>query len=112
MQLRHQRPAKKVPGSANALHEKWKDLYPRRYPPWVYDELKNTCGIIRDSDSRSGCGQSTAPVRGSGEILVKATSTTPIGSLNPKGPELLMPDLLTFYKLKFTTVLKAGHLGR
>ena len=72
------RPYEKVPGSANALHEKWKKICIRELSGpslGMMNFTKNIRGIIRDFDSLERLDIQKPRVGIVGEILVKFSPT-------------------------------------
>jgi predicted CoA-substrate-specific enzyme activase len=113
------RPYEAVPGSANALHEKWKEK--------VIDFLGNTkllshrkyrkmCReIIRDFDNLPMTDEKKPRVGVVGEILVKflpAANNYIVDLLEAEGAEAVVPDLTDFLLYCcYNTNFKADYLG-
>ncbi len=102
------RPYEAVPGSANAMHEKWKkicqDFLSGRYPS--RRRFKKICqDIIRDFDRNIGLSDVKKPRVGIvGEILVKflpAANNYLVELLESEGAEAVVPDLLDFLLYSF-----------
>jgi len=112
------RPYEAVPGSANAMHEKWKIIctdfvsngYPRR------SKFKKICReIIEDFDNLPMLDIQKPRVGVVGEILVKflpAANNYLVDLLEREGAEAVVPDLLDFFLYSFyNSNFKASHLG-
>ena len=116
--LYRMRPYEKVPGSANALHEKWAKI--------CVDSLtgkrksnfkKNIQGIIRDFDALPIDETLKKPRVGIvGEILVKFSPSANnylVDLLEAEGAEAVMPDLLDFFLYCFYNAnFKRDFLGK
>lgn len=96
------RPYEKVPGSVNALHEKWKDICIRQL---TKDKVnmrefnKNIRGIVKDFDEIELLDIKKPRVGIVGEILVKflpAANNYLVDLLEAEGAEAVMPDLMGF----------------
>jgi len=105
------RPYEAVPGSANALHEKWKKICIKalsKRQPAMMEFAKNVRGIIRDFDNLERLDIV-------GEILVKFSplaNNHVVELLESEGAETVMPDLLDFLLYCFyNSNFKAEHLG-
>lgn len=113
------RPYEAVPGSTNALHEKWKQeviafisqkktLSHRRF-------LKMCRAIIRDFDRLERLDIKKPRVGIVGEILVKfhpSANNHLVDLLEEEGAEAVVPDLTDFLLYCFyNTAFKADHLG-
>ena len=112
------RPYEKVPGSANALHEKWKKICIRELSGpslGMMNFTKNIRGIIRDFDSLERLDIQKPRVGIVGEILVKFSPTANnhiVELLESEGAEAVMPDLMDFLLYCFyNSNFKASHLG-
>ena len=112
------RPYEKVKGSANALHEKWKEICIKSLTKSGINNSefkKNIKGIIRDFDSLELTDEVKPRVGIVGEILVKflpAANNHLVELLEQEGAEAVMPDLLDFLLYSFyNTNFKAEHLG-
>ena len=101
------RPYEKVPGSANALYEKWsaraevalKSVSPRKY----HKLLKN---IIKEFDELPLLPVKKPRVGVVGEILVKFHPTANnkiVETIEAEGAECVMPDLADFFFYTFST---------
>lgn len=112
------RPYELVPGSANALHEKWKekliaDL--KGKASWSTFK-KNIRGIVKDFDELPRVEGLVKPRVGIvGEILVKflpAANNYLVELLESEGAEAVVPDLLDFFMYcSYNTNFKAEYLG-
>ena len=113
------RPYEVTPGSAEALHEKWKKecirfvtkKYTRR------SEFKRLCrGIIHDFDTLPMKEEQKPRVGVVGEILVKflpAANNYLVDLLEKEGAEAVVPDLLDFFLYCFyNSNFKAEKLGK
>ena len=111
------RPYEKVPGSVNALHEKWKKICIEAVKHPKKGELKkNIRGIIKDFDEIALNETQTKPKVGIvGEILVKylpAANNYIVDLLEAEGAEAVCPDMLDFFMYSaYDSVFKADHLG-
>ncbi len=113
------RPYESMPGSANALHEKWKQqctafLTTKKIPS--HRKFKQYCReIIRDFDSLPMTEEVKPKVGIVGEILVKflpAANNYLVDLLEAEGAEAVMPDLTDFLLYCFYNMnFKAEHLG-
>lgn len=113
------RPYEAVPGSANALHEKWKQkcigfVSAKQRPS--HRKFKRYCReIIRDFDNLPMTDIRKPRVGVVGEILVKflpAANNYLIDLLEAEGAEAVMPDLTDFLLYCFYNQnFKAKHLG-
>ena len=112
------RPYEKVPGSVNALHEKWKQvcieavIHPKRS-----EFHKNIRGIIKDFDAIELRDDVKKPKVGIvGEILVKylpAANNYIVKLLEEEGAEAVCPDMLDFFMYSaYNNIFKAEHLGK
>ena len=95
------RPYEKVPGSANALHEKWKNICLDSMIGKGKNSFKqNVKGIIHDFDNLPLDETIKKPRVGIvGEILVKFSPSANnylVDLLESEGAEAVMPDLLDF----------------
>lgn len=113
------RPYEAVPGSANALHEKWKqkciDFVSARQRP-SHRKFKRYCReIIRDFDNLPITDIRKPKVGIVGEILVKflpAANNYLVELLEAEGAEAVMPDLTDFLLYCFYNQnFKAKYLG-
>jgi predicted nucleotide-binding protein (sugar kinase/HSP70/actin superfamily) len=113
------RPYEKIPGSANRLHEKWKEdviaFLTRNTIPTHYKFRKMCRQIIRDFDTLPLLDIKKPRVGVVGEILVKFSplaNNYVVDLLEAEGAEAVVPDLTdfllyTFYNNRF----KVAHLG-
>ena len=114
------RPYEKVPGSANALHEKWKKeviSFVSQTHVLSHRKYKKLCReIIRDFDRLPLTDERKPRVGIVGEILVKfhpAANNHLVDLLESEGAQAVVPDLTdfllyTFYNQNFQT----EHLGK
>ena len=113
----HTRPYEKVPGSVNALHEKWKKRCIEAVQKPKQSELKKIVrGIIKDFDEIELDETKKKPRVGIvGEILVKflpAANNYVVNLLEEEGAEAVCPDMLDFFMYSaFDSVFKSEHLG-
>lgn len=112
------RPYEKEPGSANALHLKWKERCIRslsKRTPSMMEFNRNVRGIIRDFDALPRTGQVKPKVGIVGEILVKFSPLANnhiVELLESEGAEAVMPDLMDFLLYCFyNSNFKADCLG-
>lgn len=112
------RPYEKTPGSANALHEKWKKICIRsldRKGFSMREFNRNLRGIIQDFDNLPLFDVKKPRVGIVGEILVKFLPTANnqiVDLLEREGAEAVMPDLLDFLLYCFyNSNFKAEKLG-
>ena len=112
------RPYEKVPGSANALHEKWKKICNKSLAtrnPGIMEFTKNIRGIIRDFDKLERLDIKKPRVGIVGEILVKFSPMANnhiVDLLEAEGAEAVMPDLMDFLLYCFyNNNFKAENLG-
>ena len=112
------RPYEAVPGSADALHEKWKKICIRalsKRQPAMMEFARNIRGIIRDFDNLNRLDIKKPKVGIVGEILVKFSplaNNHVVELLESEGAEAVMPDLLDFLLYCFyNSNFKAEHLG-
>lgn len=112
------RPYEKEPGSANALHEKWKAkciASLTKKNPSMIEFGRNIRGIIRDFDALPLLDIKKPRVGIVGEILVKflpAANNHLVDLLEAEGAEAVMPDLLDFFLYCFYNAnFKAENLG-
>ena len=118
--LYRMRPYEAEPGSANALHEKWKktcqDFLTQKSTP--YHRFVKICrGIIEDFDHLPIREDLKKPRVGVvGEILVKFSPSANnhlVDLLEAEGAEAVVPDLLDFLLYCFkNTEFKANFLGK
>ena len=116
--LYHMRPYEAVPGSANALHDKWaKKCKESLAKPAINNSefKKNLRGIIRDFDNLDITDEVKPKVGIVGEILVKflpAANNNVVDLLEKEGAEAVMPDLLDFFLYCFyDNLFKVENLG-
>ena len=101
------RPYEAVPGSANALHEKWKkrciEFCSKGFPsPWKFKKMCED--IIREFDELPRVDVKKPKVGIVGEILVKfspVANNELVNLLEAEGAEAVMPDLLDFLLYSF-----------
>ena len=112
------RPYEAKPGSANALHEKWKAICIQslaKRSPSMQEFNRNICGIIRDFDELPRRNVVKPRVGIVGEILVKFSplaNNHVVDLLESEGAEAVMPDLLDFLLYCFyNSNFKADNLG-
>ena len=110
------RPYEAKPGSANALHGKWRDICQKslsRRAPTMLD--RNIRGIIKDFDELPRKNVTKPKVGIVGEILVKFSplaNNHVVELLEAEGAEAVMPDLLDFLLYCFyNSNFKADNLG-
>ena len=112
------RPYEAVPGSANALHEKWKKICVNALSTksaGMMTFVKNIRGIIHDFDNLERTNVHKPKVGIVGEILVKFSPTANnhiVDLLESEGAEAVMPDLMDFLLYCFyNSNFKADNLG-
>ena len=110
------RPYEKVPGSANALYEKWNEKVKRDVVKGKLSTFKkNIQGIVDDFDTLELTNQVKPRVGVVGEILVKFHPTANndiVGLLEAEGAEAVVPDLLGFGLYSaYNSVQKEKYLG-
>ncbi len=112
------RPYEKEPGSANALHQKWKARCVASLSKKSANMMefgRNIRGIIRDFDHLPRIDAKKPKVGIVGEILVKFSPLANnhiVELLESEGAEAVMPDLMDFLLYCFyNTNFKADHLG-
>ena len=112
------RPYEKVPGSANALHKKWKKIIIRnllKKTPASDEFNRNIRGIIHDFDNLPRTGEKKPRVGVVGEILVKFSplaNNNIVELLEAEGAEAVMPDLMDFLLYCFyNNTFKWKYLG-
>jgi len=112
------RPYEREPGSANALHEKWKARCIRSLSTKAANMMvfgRNIRGIIRDFDTLPRLYVEKPKVGIVGEILVKFSPLANnhiVELLEAEGAEAVMPDLMDFLLYCFyNSNFKAEHLG-
>ncbi len=112
------RPYEAKPGSAEALHEKWKEICIRslsKRSPSMAEFNRNICGIIREFDELPRRDVVKPRVGIVGEILVKFSplaNNHVVELLESEGAEAVMPDLLDFLLYCFyNSNFKAENLG-
>lgn len=112
------RPYEKVPGSANALHDKWRKICIKSLEKGKWQEYKkNLRGIIHDFDTLELNEDLIKPRVGIvGEILVKflpSANNYLVDLLEAEGAEAVMPDLLDFFMYSaYNNNFKAKYLGK
>ncbi len=112
------RPYEAEPGSANALHEKWKERCIQaltKKSPSMVEFNRNVRGIIRDFDRLPRLDIRKPRVGVVGEILVKFSPLANnhiVELLESEGAEAVVPDLIDFFLYCFyNSNFKAEHLG-
>ncbi len=113
------RPYEMVPGSANALHQKWLKICIdsiKNGGSW-FEYKRNIRGIIRDFDNLDLDETVKKPRVGVvGEILVKflpSANNYLVELLEAEGAEAVVPDLLDFLQYcAYNTNFKARYLGK
>ena len=112
------RPYEKVPGSADALHEKWKARCIQSVSKKAANMMefgRNIRGIVRDFDRLPRLNIQKPKVGIVGEILVKFSPLANnhiVELLEAEGAEAVMPDLMDFLLYCFyNSNFKADHLG-
>ena len=112
------RPYEAVPGSADALHEKWKVRCQKalsKKAPAMMEFSRNIKGIIREFDELPRKNIQKPKVGVVGEILVKFSPLANnhiVELLESEGAEAVMPDLLDFLLYCFyNSNFKADNLG-
>ena len=112
------RPYEAVPGSADALHEKWKKICVKALSTksaGMMTFVKNIRGIIHDFDNLERTNVHKPKVGIVGEILVKFSPTANnhiVELLESEGAEAVMPDLMDFLLYCFyNSNFKADNLG-
>ena len=112
------RPYEAKPGSANALHEKWKEICVKslsKRTSSMAEFNRNVRGIIRDFDELPRRNVVKPKVGIVGEILVKFSplaNNHVVELLESEGAEAVMPDLLDFLMYCFyNSNFKAEQLG-
>ena len=112
------RPYELVPGSANSLHQQWKDICIRSLEKKgfsISDFRKNIRGIIHDFDELPRREVKKPKVGIVGEILVKFSplaNNHVVELLEKEGAEAVMPDLLDFLLYYFYNYnFRADNLG-
>jgi len=117
--LYRMRPYEQVPGSANAMHEKWKkickDFVGSKKTP-SHKRFKTLCReIIEDFDQLPITDQKKPRVGIVGEILVKfhpLANNNLVDLLESEGAEAVMPDLIDFLQYCFyNNHFKVDNLG-
>lgn len=112
------RPYEKKPGSADALHQKWKKrciVSLSKRAPAMMEFSRNVRGIIRDFDNLPRLDVKKPKVGIVGEILVKFSPLANnhiVELLESEGAEAVMPDLMDFLLYCFyNNNFKAENLG-
>jgi predicted nucleotide-binding protein (sugar kinase/HSP70/actin superfamily) len=112
------RPYEKTPGSANALHDKWRKICIKSLEKGKWNEYKrNLRGIIREFDNLPLEDSIRKPRVGIvGEILVKflpSANNYLVELLESEGAEAVVPDLLDFFMYSaYNNNFKARYLGK
>ena len=113
------RPYEAVPGTTDALHEKWEErchrnLYPEGYPPARHSK-KCAVRSSMNFDQIETLDMKKPRVGVVGEILVKflpAANNHLVDLLESEGAEAVVPDLLDFLLYCFYNQnFKVSHLG-
>ena len=111
------RPYEAIPGSANALHEKWKAICIEslKKRPGITEFKRNVRGIIRDFDNLMLVDTKKPRVGIVGEILVKflpSANNYLVDLLEKEGAEAVVPDLIDFFLYSFyNSNFKHENLG-
>ncbi len=113
------RPYEKIPGSANALHDKWRKICINsleKGSSWS-EYKRNIKGIVRDFDNLLLNEDMKKPRVGIvGEILVKflpSANNYLVELLEAEGAEAVVPDLLDFFMYSaYNSNFKARYLGK
>ena len=112
------RPYEAVPGSANALHARWKERCIQslsKRSAGMMEFGRNIKGIIRDFDALKRVNVKKPKVGIVGEILVKFSPLANnhiVELLEAEGAEAVMPDLMDFLLYCFyNSNFKSEHLG-
>ena len=112
------RPYEAKPGSANALHQKWKEICIRslsKRSPSMGEFNRNIRGIIKEFDELPRKNIQKPKVGIVGEILVKFSplaNNHVVDLLESEGAEAVMPDLMDFLLYCFyNSNFKADKLG-
>jgi len=112
------RPYEKVFGSANELHNKWRNICIKSLEHGKWSEYKkNLRGIIKDFDNLPIYENLRKPRVGIvGEILVKflpSANNYLVELLEAEGAEAVVPDLLDFFMYSaYNSNFKARYLGK
>ena len=112
------RPYEKVPGSANALHEKWVEKCRKSLEKGKWGEYKkNIRGIIHDFDNLEIHEDLKKPKVGVvGEILVKflpSANNYLVDLIEAEGGEAVVPGLIDFFMYcAYNQNFKAEYLGK
>jgi predicted CoA-substrate-specific enzyme activase len=112
------RPYEMTPGSANALHSKWRNICMKSLENGKWNEYKrNLRGIIREFDNLPLDETVKKPRVGIvGEILVKflpSANNYLVELLESEGAEAVVPDLLDFFMYSsYNNNFKARYLGK
>ena len=111
------RPYEAVPGSANALHEKWLDIVKKSVTTAKQSEFKkNIRGIIEDFDNLPLKDIKKPRVGIVGEILVKflpLANNYLVELLEEEGAEAVCPDLIDFFMYSlYNANFKSEYLGK
>lgn len=112
------RPYEKIPGSANALHAKWRDICIKSLEKGSWKEYKsNLRGIIEAFDALPLHEDMIKPKVGVvGEILVKflpSANNYLVDLLEAEGAEAVVPDLIDFFMYSaYNSNFKARYLGK
>ena len=111
------RPYEAVPGSANALHEKWLKIAQKSVQNGKHSEFKkNIRGIVKEFDELPLLDVKKPRVGIVGEILVKflpLANNFLVELLESEGAEAVCPDLIDFFMYSlYNANFKADYLGK
>ena len=111
------RPYEAVPGSANALHEKWLKIAQKSVQNGKHSEFKkNIRGIVKEFDELPLLDIKKPRVGIVGEILVKflpLANNFLVELLESEGAEAVCPDLIDFFMYSlYNANFKADYLGK
>ncbi len=111
------RPYEKVPGSANALHQKWLKICQDSLEKATISEFKkNVKAIVKEFDELPRLDVKKPKVGIVGEILVKFlpdANNHLVELLEKEGAQAVMPDLIDFLLYSFYNAdFKAKYLGK
>lgn len=111
------RPYEAVPGSANALHQKWLSIAQKSVQVGKKSEFKrNIQGIIKEFDELPLKNTKKPRVGIVGEILVKflpLANNFLVDLLEAEGAEAVCPDLIDFFMYSlYNANFKAEYLGK
>ena len=111
------RPYEAIPGSANALHEKWVKVAKESVANAKYSEFKNNIrAIIEDFDRLPLKDENKPRVGVVGEILVKflpLANNNLVELLEAEGAEAVCPDLIDFFMYRlYNANFNSKYLGK